>query len=188
VQAAPGIALAMQIRRRRLRVTKAWSVRKSLIAVVVLEAVAALQIAYYWPKLPATVASHFDMAGMANSWEPKQLFLELYAVVMLCIAAAYFVIPHLIFSLPPELINVPNKAYWLAPQRRAETMEFFVDHFAILGAGTLALAVTIFQLAVAANLAPTPALSNPVSFGLLAAYFVFVGIWLVILFVRFRRV
>jgi uncharacterized membrane protein len=162
-------------------------VRKSLIIVVVLEAVAALQIAYYLPKLPATVASHFNAAGMANSWEPKQMFLELYAIVMLGIAAVYFIIPRLIFSLPPELINVPNKAYWLAPQRRAETLEFFVDHFAILGAGTLVLLVAIFQLAAVANLNTTPAFSGPAAFGLLAGYFVFAVIWAVLLFVRFRR-
>jgi uncharacterized membrane protein len=178
--------LAIQIRKIRPRAANAGGVRKSLIVVVVLEAIAAMQIAYYLPKLPATVASHFNTAGMANSLEPKQLFLELYAIVMLCIAAVYFVMPRLIFSLPAGLINIPNKAYWLAPQRRAETMEFFVDHFAILGAGTLALFVTIFQLAIAANLTTTPTFSSPAAFGLFAAYFVFAVIWLALLFVRFR--
>ena len=35
---------------------------------------AALQIAYFYPQLPDTVASRFDGAGRPNGWAPKGAF------------------------------------------------------------------------------------------------------------------
>ncbi len=147
-----------------------------------------MQIAYYAPRLPETVASHFNAAGIPNNWEPKQLFLELYVVVLLGVTAVYGLVPRLIGILPPAMINLPNKNYWLAPQRRAATTEYFIDHFAIFGAGTLALLLMIFQLCLSANISVQTRFPSALAWGISVAYLVFVGMWVMTLFLKFRRV
>ena len=173
------------IRKTRAHRPNAPVVRKSLVLIVVLEALAALQIAYYFRKLPGVVASHFNAAGIANAWQTKQTFMETYGIVLLGIAAVYFVVPRLLFTLPPEMIHLPNKRYWLAPERRTQTLDDFADRFAALGAGTLALVVICFQLVFQANLGGT-ALSGAVP-ALIAAYGAFAATWLALLLLRYRH-
>jgi uncharacterized membrane protein len=154
---------------------------------LILLALAAVQIAYYFPRLPATVASHFDASGAPNAFAPKSAFLELYVVVLLVLAAISLVLPRLLLVMPPEYINLPNKGYWLAPQRREATMEFFLDRFTVFGAGTLALIVAFFQMAITANLTQQP-FPSTIAFVALGAYFVFAMVWLGTLLLRFSRV
>lgn len=148
---------------------------------------AAVQIAYYFPRLPATVASHFDALGEPNRFEPKGVFLELYVVVLLLLAAIYLVLPRLMLVMPAEYINLPNKDYWLAPERREATVDFFSDRFIIFGAGTLALVVLMFQLGITANLTGQP-FPSAIAFWVLGAYLAFTLVWLGAIFVRFSRV
>lgn len=125
---------------------------------------------------------------MPNNWEPKRLFLELYVVVLLSVTAVYLLVPRLVGTLPPEMINLPNKGYWLSPERRAATTEYFLDHFAIFGAGTLALLVMIFQLCINANLPGQTSFPSAVGLAFGVAYGVFVAIWVTTFFLKFRRV
>lgn len=163
------------------------AVRKSVMPIFVLLAAAAVQIAYYFPRLPATVASHFDAAGVPNRFEPKGTFLELYVVLLVFLAAIYLVLPRLLLVMPPQYVNLPNKEYWLAPERREATMEFFLDRFTVFGAGTLVLVMAVFQLGITANLSQQP-FPGATAFWLLGAYALFAVIWLGSMVVRFSRV
>lgn len=154
---------------------------------LILLALAAIQIAYYFPRLPAMVASHFDAAGAPNSFAPKGAFLELYVFVLLMLAVISLVVPRLMLVLPPEYVNLPNRDYWLAPQRRESTVTFFCDRFTIFGAGTLALIVAFFQMAIKANLVQQP-FPSTLAFVALGAYFVFAFVWLATILLRFSRV
>ena len=49
------------------------------------------------------------------------------------IAALFIGIPRLLKSTPASLINLPNKSYWLAPERREETMDRLASSFEALG-------------------------------------------------------
>ena len=161
--------------------------RRSAIVIVVLLAVAAVQIAYYYSQLPNTIASHFNGAGVPNAWQPKQLFFALYAFVLLLSACLYLFLPRAVVTMPPELVNLPNKAYWLAPEHRAETADFLIDHFARFGAATLALVIAVFQLAITANLPGAQPTLPPAIWGFLIAYLGFAVIWLIMLFAKFKR-
>jgi uncharacterized membrane protein len=162
--------------------------RISAILIAVLLAFAAVQIAYYYPQLPNTLASHFNGAGAPNSWQPKQGFFITYGFVMLLLVAVYLIVPRIIFMLPPELVNLPNKAYWLSPQRRGETHEFLVNHFAAFGAATLTLIIIVFQLAILANIPGNAPSMPPLIWVLLVAYLAFSGLWIVRLLAKFRSV
>jgi uncharacterized membrane protein len=149
---------------------------------LVLVLAGALQSAYYYPQLPSIVAAHFDAAGRPNGWAPKGAFLALYGLVVALMIGLFLIVPVLIARLPVSLINLPNKEYWLAPERRRQTWVTIQSYLSVLGNATVAFVISVFQLVVWANLSPPPLLS-PVMWLLLLVLLAFAAIWAV----RFMR-
>ena len=58
------------------------------------------------------------LTAMPNGWQPKPAFFILIAVVILTPAIPAFIVPRRFPSIPADKINLPNKSYWLAPERR----------------------------------------------------------------------
>jgi hypothetical protein len=65
-----------------------------------------------------------------------------------------FVIPRIIAAMPHQLINLPNKRYWLAPEHLAETMDFLGIYFAWFGCAVLLIMILTFDYAIQSNLHP----------------------------------
>jgi hypothetical protein len=57
------------------------------------------EIAYFYPQLPAVIASHFNAAGVANGWAPKTQFLT----VILPICAMFLAIFTFLASRFPQI-------------------------------------------------------------------------------------
>jgi uncharacterized membrane protein len=121
---------------------------------LLLAAYAAVHFSSYYSQLPEVVASHFDAHGVANGWQTKSAFFGFLVGVSVLAAVVGFGIPRIITSLPPELINLPNKRYWLAPERRAETMDFLNGYFAWFGCALFAVILLTINFAIQANLHP----------------------------------
>jgi uncharacterized membrane protein len=148
---------------------------------------AALQCAYYYPLLAGRLASHFDGAGSPNGWQTKGVFFGFYVGGIVVTSVLIFGIPKLIAVVPDSVINLPNKAYWLAPGRRAETVGFFEAQFAWFGVATFFVMLSAVELAIRANLAPDAGFSSSAMWCVLGGYFAFVLLWLVRLIGRFAR-
>jgi hypothetical protein len=54
----------------------------------------------------------------------------MYGVVLLPALAIEFWVSHRIANKPDARLILPNKEYWLAPERRAETFAYFDGFFA----------------------------------------------------------
>lgn len=121
-------------------------------------AILAIAAAFYfsslYPQLPDVMASHFDARGVPNGWQTKSAFFTVLIAVSVLAAVVGFGIPMLITALPPQLINLPNKTYWLAPERRTETMNFLNGHFAWFGCALFAVVLFAINYAIQANLHP----------------------------------
>lgn len=105
-----------------------------------------------YPQLPHSMASHFDAFGTPNGWQPKQAFFLVTSVAIAMTVLTSFVMPWLLDWLSPKSINLPHKAYWLAPERRKETWQYFRAQMAWFGCALLFLLLYAISLAINANL------------------------------------
>jgi uncharacterized membrane protein len=112
-----------------------------------------LQCVYDLPLLPDRMASHFAASGVANGWMTKSQFLITYLVVILPAIALEFWMPSRITKKSGAGLNLPNKEYWLAPERRAETFAYFKGFFSWYGCAFLLLEVFAMGMALRANFA-----------------------------------
>jgi serine/threonine-protein kinase len=140
--------------------------------------------AYYLPVLPERLATHFDAAGRANGWSDHAGFVESVSALVV-IMAAIFLGGGLIGRIPDRLINLPNKGYWLAPERRDQALAFLRDWLRWFIVLTLAMLTLIIGMALRANLAAPPELSGYATW-VIAAYVVLVLAMLLTVFRRFR--
>ena len=142
------------------------------------------QIIYYYPNLPEKITSHFNGFGEPDGWMSKSSFIIFEGVILFLIIAEFTLLPLLIEKIPDSLINLPNKNYWLANDRRAETFSAIRVYFEWFSVGLLGLFIAVNEMVFRANL-NQQSLSNSIWFGLIA-FFLFVGIWLVKFLLRFK--
>jgi uncharacterized membrane protein len=116
------------------------------------------QCIHDFPFLPDRLASHFAASGVPNGWMMKQQFFMAYAVMVLPAAVVEFWVARRIANTPGARLNLPNKEYWLAPERRAETFGYFEMFFAWYGCVFLLLEVFAMGLAMRANFDAPPRL------------------------------
>lgn len=158
--------------------------RLSRIILVFLIAVIISQCFYYYPNLPDPMASHFNGAGTADGTMSKQNFFLLEAGILLLIVLEFTLMPYLIGKMPSALVNMPNKEFWFAVERRAETISVIRHFFEWFSAALLAFFIGVNQLVFRANLTGENLSSS--SWLILGAFLVFVVVWLIKFVKRFK--
>jgi uncharacterized membrane protein len=142
-----------------------------LFLAIVLVAVA--QCVHGFPLLPERMASHFAASGLPNGWMTKSQFLAVYAITLLPVLVVEFWLARKIKKMDAAKLNLPNKEYWLAPERRDSTFSYFEDFFAWYGCAFLLLLVFVMGLAMRANLNPPPRLPTAPVVSALVAFVLF---------------
>jgi uncharacterized membrane protein len=112
---------------------------------------AGLQWARVYPELPDRMASKFGPTGQPSGWETKSDFFTVIFIIVVVCAFVSFVLPRVLALLPPQMVNLPNKHYWLAPERREETTRVMAAHMAWFGCGLLFVLLDVTSLAINAN-------------------------------------
>ena len=143
------------------------------------------QTIYYYPRLPAVVGQHFGGDGRANGWASRDAFFILSWTVLLVISAIFIFTPRALRTVPVSLINLPNKDYWLAPERKEESLRFLEREMEWMGAMTVGFIALVLHLAVRANLNPEHRLENGAFVTLLFAFLMATSGWIVRLYRRF---
>lgn len=136
--------------------------------------------------LPAVVASHFAGSGQANGFMPRGM----YRAIMLGIGIGA---PLLVGWLPAMLVkgdghnlNLPNRDFWLAPERQAATIAFLRGHGQWFAAAVALFLAYVHWLVVLANRLQPPVLSSSAMMAGLVVFFVALAVWIGALFRRFR--
>lgn len=147
----------------------------------------ACAVAFVWltsRSLPPIVASHFGATGVANGFMPRDAYVWFVSGIVVLLPLIIVYVPNRVLTRSSAVLNLPNRDYWLAPERRAETVAFlcrFSTRFGYVLVGFLAY---VHWLVVRANAVTPP--------GLNARWFVvglvaFVGLALVSVLGLLRR-
>jgi serine/threonine-protein kinase len=138
--------------------------------------------------LPESVASHFGPGGVADGFMTR----EAYARFMVCLVV---VVPSLVFfvsrfaqRLPVALINLPNKSYWLAPERQQASLASLGRFGAVMAYATALLLCLVHFMVVQANKVQPPHLEAAPLVGVMGLFFAVLGVAMVMFIGRFFRV
>jgi uncharacterized membrane protein len=167
--------------------TRPPSLRLSAWLLVLMFAAIAAHLGYYYPKLPDVIASHFGARGKPDDWSSKQTFVAIMIALAAVLMLIFLAMGPILRRTPDSMINLPHKAYWLAPRRREHTIEAVVVMLRWVGVATLALLIGVNQLVMEANLHRDRTLSRA-SWILISGYLALVLFWSARLYGRFRRV
>ena len=160
------------------RVTWSVFVLLSLIALLFVTGTAA--------ELPLTVASHFDAAGRPNAFMSRGGYIRF--ALCLCVGLPVLVVAilTLVYSRAVEL-KLPNREYWMAPQRIHRTRSFLVAHGVWLGSLLVVLSCVIHWLELGANRRQPPHLSSQTFAVCMIAFLIAMAAWIAALMFAFRR-
>ena len=117
------------------------------------------EILRLWNLAPPQMAAHFNVQGSPDRFVSKAEFFWFQIQTMLVVIVVSILSQILFLILPVKLINLPNREYWLPPERRAETVDR-LSSFAAMMFGVILLAIQAgFELSTYANF-QTPIIFN----------------------------
>ncbi|MGC1519932.1 MAG: DUF1648 domain-containing protein [Steroidobacteraceae bacterium] len=136
--------------------------------------------------LPPMVASHFDAAGQANAFMSRSGYTRFVLGLALGAPLAVVAVLTAVYSRATDL-KLPNREYWLAPQRIDRTRAFLVAHGVWFGSLLVILACLVHWLELVANRQQPPHLSNSMFAAVMIAFLLATAAWIAALMVAFRR-
>ncbi len=148
---------------------------------------ACMQAIYYYPQLPAIMASHFDHSGSPNGWQSKPAFFTLYGSITIVLLLIFSRLSFWMTKVPIGFINIPQREYWFAAERREQTIAKIAGMGSQLNAVILAFIIGTMQLVFMANLQSPIRLASDTTLLLLALFLVYVCFWSLRFFLTFRR-
>jgi uncharacterized membrane protein len=158
--------------------------RASRIALLLLLGAFGLRFAMHFAALPPVVASHFGVDGAPNGWMSKSVFLLFTLIPIGVVIIVAFLAPWMTSRMPVELINLPNKDYWLAPERKHQGLAKLGQHLEWFSTALVAFLIFVYELVFKANAEQTGLANGPFLIGL-GLFFAFVTVFLVTLYRSF---
>jgi uncharacterized membrane protein len=139
-------------------------------------------------NLPPVVASHFNLSGKPDASMSRDQFTNLFLAIMVLTSGLMALLPMLIAKLPPQMINIPNRMYWLSPDRIDETKQILQAYLLILASKLCCFMAVIFWLIVQAHLHNPPQLSTHHLMVATGVFVLMTIFWSLRLSARFKKV
>jgi uncharacterized membrane protein len=137
------------------------------------------------PHLPLMVASHFDSGGYPNAYMTRSAYSKFVLGLSVGLPIAMVALLTLVFSNARDM-KLPNRDYWLAPQRIAQTRSLLINYAVWFGSIMVAMACFVHWLELGAHRSVPPHLPNQLFGGGLIAFFLITGGWIIRLLSAFR--
>jgi uncharacterized membrane protein len=136
--------------------------------------------------LPTLVAAHFDAAGAVDGYLPRGPYIALMLLITVAVPLLVVIIPGRALSHPETRINLPNRDYWLAPERRADTVRYLARQSSLFAWLLVVFLCYAQWLVVRANRLTPPRLDSGAFLTGLVVFMVCTLLWVVRLMLRFR--
>jgi hypothetical protein len=124
-------------------------------------------------SMPQMVASHFNSAGIATGHMAREVYLVVTITILLLPPILLVLMPRIALQSPRARINIPHREYWLAPERRAQTVAIILQYTTRFAQMLVVFLCYAHWLVVYANSSTPPSLSSG---WLLAGLVVFMGL------------
>ncbi|ASQ90690.1 hypothetical protein CHL67_06905 [Prosthecochloris sp. GSB1] len=161
---------------------------RSSMAVWLLSLLIALMAAhalYYYSILPDRMPTHFGFSGEPDAWGSKTVFFLWYFIATVVLAVSHTVAHHVFSRGHTSWLNIPNKKYWLAPERMHETLDYLRRGLLLFGSGTLLFLLDIVHQSFQVALGHAAALSHVWTSAFV--YIAFSVAWTAAIYRRFGR-
>jgi uncharacterized membrane protein len=156
------------------------------IAFYLVLAAAAVFVIRTGNALPDVVATHFGPSGEANGLMARAFFVRFMLIFVVVLPLTLSFLIGRLLKLPDTRINIPHREYWLAPERRADTVGRLQRHMQFFGALLAVFLCYVFWQVVQANSHSPPVLDNVRFSTGLATFMAALVTWIVILRRDFR--
>ncbi len=157
-----------------------------VLVLVLLTAAYALFVAGAATQLPERVAIHFGINGQADGWADRHqatMFFEMLTVV----PAIFLVLALVMGVMPAGAFNLPHRDYWLAPERRAQTVALISRQLIWMGCLMVLFLAGVFGLTIEANRLASPQLPMTGFLALLVAFLTATAVWTILFLRRFFK-
>lgn len=157
---------------------------KTFYIIVIL--ICVFEVVRIWNITPQQMAAHFNVQGNPDHFVSKAEFFGFQLQTMLIVVGTSLVPQLLLFILPVSFINMPNRDYWLSPERRDSTVDR-LSSFAAAMFGIILLVIQVgFEISAYANLQMPILFNAKLMLMVMIASFVLIGGMLLQLTVSFR--
>lgn len=109
-------------------------------------AAAIVQAAWWYPRLPAQVPTHFGPNGLPDGWSTPTQMIVVFVGLQFISAGSLALVAIALKFIPNSMINIPNRQYWLAPERREATLRNARDVLFLVAIATGWLLIGLFHL------------------------------------------
>lgn len=157
----------------------------SLAVFLMLCVLSVAQTVWYYPQLPDNVAHHFGLSGQPDAWSTKTYFVTLDLVATGVVALLFLGSSFGLSKIPVSVINLRNKDYWMAEERKQETLDSLFHYLLWFGSATLLLLLAQSHQAYQVHLGKTDSLSHPML--RIGLYVGFTIVWGIRLHARFGK-
>jgi hypothetical protein len=162
--------------------------RLAWLSFVLCLAAAATFIVATVSALPEQVASHFGVSNAPNGFMTRDGYLTFMLFLALALPVFLAAMIGLLPRLLPNLVNLPNRDYWLDPSRRDATLNALSAHGAWLGCLSALFVAAIHYVLLVANASSPPHLPGDLFRLLLTGFLVAIALWIGTLYLRFRMI
>lgn len=161
------------------------SARVPLVLTGLAVLIAIVRVATLWSELPPMMASHFGASGAPDGWQSRGNFFLMFGSVTGLTVMLLATVPLWLRWIPVDLVNLPNRHYWLAPERKVEALARLGGFMNWMTFMTAALMLVILELVMQANI-ERRGLANAPFLIAIGAYLVGTIIWVAAIFRAFR--
>ena len=136
--------------------------------------------------MPDPMATRFGHGGLPVSVMSPEVYAVFISGLVVFFIALVLLTPRLMRVLPPSLVNLPNRAFWMSEDNRPRTERRIRVFFEGIGAVMQLLFLLLQWLTFTANRAIPPQLDMPIFWAGFVGFLVVMAVLTVRLYVSFR--
>lgn len=137
--------------------------------------------------LPERAAMHFGANGQADNWMTRAAAVTFFVIMGFATVGVFVVLSLVLQWMPNWTFNLPHRDYWLAPERRAETIAFISRQLIWIGCGMVFFFAGIYWLTILANRHTPAHLPMELFLPMLICFLLALSVWVIAFFRRFGK-